>query len=265
MPKPKITIIVKGVVLFYHKNGAAKFIFPIDADCHRISFSYKKGGENESSVEYLAQAGRIINITAQNANSTSGVGDGIDKFIDLTADYSHIDGIKLKNGWRNNAVEMTIENAQLSLGNLSERTFILLENNIIKKKADKIGDSINAEIELEADGKVIVGYKTENQDVIVLESDAGSSYTLTFDNDCEMLPPTARNDFEMFYDLIEDVKDSNRQFKLVGLKPTSQYIDATEGDAVDETVFIEPFNENAEGDFPCKPSWISDPSDPSFS
>ena len=256
MPNNTINIKVSGVVLFCQKMGITRLIFPIDADCHRVAFTHQKQGESPSAVTNLAQPGREIQVATQDAVSTTGVSNDINQFIDLTADYSHDSGIEMKTGWQDKAVVVTIENAYVSLGELSARKFILLEDNVIRRKAEKIGNSFNADITLSSNGRVSIFYEEMNQDFSVFESEAGSNYTLTFDNDCAMLPPTARNDFDMYYDLIEDAF-SRRKFKLIGLKPESGYNESDVDEEVDSSVFNEPLNENAESDFPCKPAWIS--------
>lgn len=233
----KVTIITKGIGLFYLKDEIWKIMFPFDADfssdasCHRVEFSFRKDGEADSEPVILANPNRSINIEVKNAapSSVAAAGSNIDDFLDLTANYAHSGGVKLKPDWNEKAVFISIPNAKFSVDELTEDEFILSENNQ-PKMIKKIGNTGMAEIELEADGNISV--KNEN-DEEVFTSEPGFDYFLTFDNDCEkekLLESTG--DFEMVYNIVEDKDNPNRKFEV------SQYLGTMAMKKNNEIIFM---------------------------
>lgn len=215
----KVTIITKGIGLFYFKDEMWKIMFPFDTNfssdvsCHRVKFSFRKDGEADSEPVVLANPNRSLNIEVKNAASGSlaSAGSDIGEFLDLTADYAHSGGIKLIPDWHEKAVFISIPNAKFSVDKLTEDEFVLSENNQ-PKLVKKIGNTGMAEIELEATGNISI--KNENGEEI-FASEPEFDYFLTFDNDCEkdkLLESTG--DFEMIYNLVEDKNDPGRKFEV---------------------------------------------------
>lgn len=229
----KVTIITEGVGLFYLKDGFWKVIFPFDENCHQVKFSFKKAGEeeNESEPIVLAKPKRTIQIEAVNPTPASVAREGadIDDFLDLTANYSHANGIKLKDDWQEKAVFLLIPNAKFSVDKLTENVFLLAENDETKL-IRKFANSGAAEIELEDKGNISIRNE-ENEEIFV--SEPGFDYTLTFNNDCDKVDPAeSTGDFEMVYNVIEDKENSARRFE------ERQYLGAMSMKKNKEMVFI---------------------------
>jgi hypothetical protein len=255
----KVTILFKGIGIGYTKDDILKMIFPID-ECHQLTFAYQKNHEELVQVGALANPGRRISVEPVKATSETGTSKDIDDFIDLTAAYAHDDGVNFKQNWRKQAVEMTLSNAFLSLHSYSEREFMLMEGTTITKEPSIIGASLKAEIEIADGGKLNI--QVDNKPLKSFDYEADADYTLIFDNDCyENSPVNAspmspgKNDFYLYYNVIEDAQQPGREFSLVAAPQSTD----SSGFTVNENSaeLIAPASPSPDGEYPCYPVWVS--------
>lgn len=233
MSQMNIKIIIKGLAICYHKNdGVWKIIFPFDND-HKINFNFKKTRTAESSagnigeIEMsqiiteelvsrpisLAAGNREISIEAINALSPSNPeGDGFSEFIDLTANYSHSNGVKLKDDWRSRGVLMKIPNATFFMEQSTSKEFLLIaKNSAVGVDLGTIGEIVGARIVLNEGGSLAL--RSGDQDIIPpINFEESADYTLIFDNDCATVNGKGKEDFSDYYNLLEDADGSGRMF-----------------------------------------------------
>lgn len=188
-----VNIIIKGIAMVYHKgDGLWKIIFPF-GECHEIKF---KEGFEDSGIP-LAGAAREIRILTENASSSFEVDENYYDFLDLTADYSHMNGVRLKDDWREKAVLMTVENAKLSPYEYTETEHMMLNGNNVTFAPAKICYSAKVSINCE---RVVI----EADDHPLFPKIFEKSCTLIFDNDCEAGAERKISDFDMVYRVVED-------------------------------------------------------------
>jgi hypothetical protein len=234
----KINIIIKGVAMSYQKgDGLWKVLFPF-GECHKIKF---KETENDPGIA-LAGKNRRIRITTENAESAFEIGDDYNDFLDLTADYSHANGVKMRAGWEERAVLMTIENARLSAADYTDDAHLMVRGNTVTLAPKKIGYSYKAEIKSE---KIIIEVDNHPEFPKAFNQDC----TLIFDNDCEQGEARKISDFEMVYNVVEDAATKNEQFVVAKLSAdmTVGIVAGTkfEGEAAKK------FKDSFEGGLPC--------------
>lgn len=195
-----VNILIKGIAMSYHKgDGLWKVIFPF-GECHKIKFKETK---DEPGIA-LAENNRRIRITTENANSAFEIGNNYNDFLDLTAEYSHVNGVKLLPEWEDHGNLMTLENARLSVDEHTENEHLMLRKNIVTMAPTKIGYSYKAEIESE---RVIVDVDNHPDFPKVFDQDC----TLIFDNDCDQGETRKISDFQMVYNIIEDAAMTNTE------------------------------------------------------
>jgi hypothetical protein len=205
----KVNIIIKGISMIYHKDDDIwKILFPF-GECHLLKF---KQNENDPGLA-LASPNRQIEITAQNASSEFEIGESYSDFLDLTAEYSHANGVKLQSGWENRAVLMTLENAKISVDDHTENPHILLKGSTVMLEPTNIGYSAKAEIEGD---EVIVNVSNHPDFPKVFDQDC----TLIFDNDCGEGETRQVSDFQMVYSVIE-IMTSEEQFTVETISKNS--------------------------------------------
>ena len=113
---------------------------------------------------------------------------------------------------------MEIQNAVFFMEDQVRTDFILLEDEKEKENVGKIGHSVRAEIELGENETV----RVLSDEAELFVADKGESYNLIFDNDCPIESMSEeQNDFDMFYNIIEDAADSARRFEVVAKLPQS--------------------------------------------
>lgn len=207
----KITIIVQGIAMSYHKNdGLWKILFPF-GDSHLINF---KETSKDNGLS-LAKSNRSIRITTENAESSFASGDNYEDFLDLTDEYSHLNGVKLKEDWEAQAVLMSVENAKFSVHKYTAYKHFMLKNTQVTSMPKKIGYSGKFEIVAES----ITVHVDDHPDFPkVFDTDC----KLIFDNDCHDDKPKTKGDFEMVYNVIEDAKNSARQFTVATVPKNSR-------------------------------------------
>jgi hypothetical protein len=187
-----VNIIITGIAMTYHKeDGIWKVLFPI-GDCHEIKF---KESENEPGIA-LAQANRQIQITAQNPSSEFEIADNYSDFLDLTGEYAHSDGVRLKDDWSENAVLMSIGNAKLSVYKYTTTEHMMLKENRVTLPPTQIGYSAQAVINGE---RVVVNVDNHPEFPKTFEEDC----TLIFDNDCGEGDSREISDFDLVYKVVE--------------------------------------------------------------
>jgi hypothetical protein len=235
----KITIIVQGIAMSYHKNdGLWKILFPF-GDSHTIEF---KENLNDNGLS-LAKPNRYIRITTENAESSFAAADNYEDFLDLTDEYSHSNGVRLKEDWEEKAVLMSVENAKFSVHKYTECEHFMLKDTIVTSLPRKIGYSGKFEIISES---ITVHVDNHPEFPKVFDTDC----TLIFDNDCYDDKPKTRGDFEMVYNVIEDAQNSVRQF-TVATVPENSYesirLGATFIPKPEEACYRDPLNKG----LPC--------------
>lgn len=207
----KITIIVQGIAISYHKNdGLWKILFPF-GDFHLLKF---KETSNDSGLS-LAKSNRYIRITTENAESNFESGDNYKDFLDLTDEYSHLNGVKLKEDWKDQAGLMSVENAKFSVHKYTDYEHFMLKDTKVTSMPKKIGYSGKFEIVSESITVHLDGHPDFPK---VFDNDC----TLIFDNDCHDDEPKKSGDFEMVYNVIEDAQNPVRQF-TVATVPGNSY------------------------------------------
>jgi hypothetical protein len=190
----EINIIIRGIAMSYHKNdGLWKVIFPF-GECHKIKF---KEGETDAGIA-LAEGNRQIRVIAENAVSTFEIGDNYDNFLDLTASYSHVNGVKMIDGWEEHGVLMSIENGKFSVDEQTETEHLMVKGNSVTFAPAQIGYSGKVEINSE---KITVEVDNHPEFPKVFEQDC----TIIFDNDCEQGDTRLTSDFDMVYNVVEGV------------------------------------------------------------
>jgi len=180
-----------------------KVLFPID-DCHTVKF--KSSGTNDGEVS-LAKHGLATIKTAGKTGSKFEIGDNYTDFFDLTAGYSHKNGIKMRAGWQDKAVLLTIENAKFSVKERTHSRFQLKKAGKVVKDLNHIGYSGKAEIEGE---EIIV----EVEGLDGFPKSFTEDCTLTFDNDCPAGNHRDTTDLVMLYEIIEDKIDAAERFTI---------------------------------------------------
>jgi len=197
----QVNIIVKGIAMSYHKNdGLWKVIFPF-GECHKVKF---KEGSGDLGIS-LAEGNRQIRITTENAVSSFEIGENYDDFLDLTASYSHANGVRMKDGWEEAAVLMTVENGKFSVDEHTETQHLMLKENSVTLEPTTIGYSGKIEIDSE---RVIIDVDDHPEFPKVFDSDC----TLIIDNDCEQGETRIISDFDMVYNVVEDAAMENEKF-----------------------------------------------------
>jgi hypothetical protein len=254
-----VDIIIKGVAICYRHGADWHVLFPIDAEgCHKINFSYQKEDAKEPSPETPLASSKSINITVKGtgAISTTGETDNFRlKVLDLTSDATHprIRQRKDLNGdLTGKAVLLTIPNAHFSINKYLEQ----LSNDPIpdleqvppgaKTQFSSLAHSAKATIILNDGAQLIVASNQLPKGEFV--TDLGSSYKLTFNNDCDK-ERKDKNDMDMFYEVIEEFDDVtgnrvDRKFRIGGVgtkdgKIAEQMIEQLIRAGIDKK-FIEP-------------------------
>jgi hypothetical protein len=196
-----VNIIIKGIAMVYHKgDGLWKIMFPF-GDCHETKF--KEGSEDPGIP--LAGANREIRILTENPSSSFEINENYRDFLDLTADYSHSNGVRLKDDWHEKAVLMSIENAEFSVYEHTESEHMMTNGNNVTFAPAQIGYSGQASISGE---RVVVEVDDHPQFPKIFEQ----SCTLIFDNDCEQGATREISDFDMVYSLVEDMETTAGRF-----------------------------------------------------
>jgi hypothetical protein len=230
----KINLINNGLAIFYHKNdGVWKVIFPFDND-HKINFSFKKtkiiesAANNDGEIEInkniieelvshpisLSAANREISIEAANVlPPDSPESSDFSEFIDMTANYSHSGGVKLKDGWREHGVLMKVPDAIFFMEQSTSKEFMLRpQNSFIGVDLGTIGEVVGGRIVLNDGGSLAL--KIDGKDLIPpINFEENADYTLIFDNDCATVNGMGKEDFSYYYNLLEDSADSNLIFE----------------------------------------------------
>lgn len=228
-----VNIIVRGIAMTYHKDdGIWRILFPF-GECHMVKF---KTDEGDPGIE-LAEEGRRIRITTEGAKSSFGMGAGYDTFLDLTAEYSHSNGIKIKDNWNENAVLMMIESGEYSVHEYTRDEHLMARSNRVTLSPQKIAYS--SKITIEAD-KVIVNVDGLNDFPKVFDSDS----TIIFDNDCHEGEHRKISDLEMVYNIVEDAGRADEQCVVAKASEKTSY-DLRRGD------FYGDSRDSSEGGLPC--------------
>lgn len=202
----RVNIIIKGIAMSYHKgDGLWRILFPF-GDCHEVKFKE----DQESSGISLARANRQIQITTENASSVFEIDDNYKDFLDLTADYSHRNGVRMKDGGDENAVLMSIENAKLSVYEYTTTEHMLINQNNVTFAPAQIGYSALAVIDSE---KVFINVNDQADFPKVFEDDC----TLIFDNDCGEGDTREISDFDLVYSVVEGVVAEEERFVVTKL------------------------------------------------
>jgi hypothetical protein len=197
----RVNIIIKGIAMSYHKgDGLWRILFPF-GDCHEIKFKE----DQESSGISLAGENRQIQITTENASSVFEIGDNYKDFLDLTADYSHSNGVRMKNGGAQKSVLMSIENAKLSVYEYTKNEHMLINQDNVTFAPALIGYSALATIDSE---KVFINVNGHADFPKVFEEDC----TLIFDNDCGEGDTREISDFDLVYNVVEGVVAEEKRF-----------------------------------------------------
>jgi hypothetical protein len=207
-----VNIIIKGIAMTYHKgDGIWKILFPI-GDGHEIRF---KENENEPGTP-LAEANRQIQITAQNPTSQFEIDDSYSDFLDLTGDYAHSNGVRLKNDWSENAVLMSIENAKMSVYESTTTEHMLLKENRVTFAPAQIGYSAQAVIISET---VTVNVDNHPDFPKTFEDDC----TLIFDNDCGEGAQRKISDFDLVYQVVEAIDAAEERYVVTKVPESIDY------------------------------------------
>ncbi len=228
-----VNIIVKGIAVAYHKDdGIWRILFPF-GECHLVKF---KTGEDDPGIE-LAEEGRRIRITTEGAKSRFRTGTDYDSFLDLTAEYSHSSGIKIKDNWNEKAVLMTIKNAEYSAYEYTNDKHLMARSNRITLSPQKIAYS--SKIMIEAD-KVIVNVDGHDDFPKVFDNDS----TIIFDNDCQEGEHRKISDLEMVYNIVEDANKADEQCVVAKVSEKT-------GDEIQRGDFYGDPRDSFEGGLPC--------------
>jgi hypothetical protein len=210
----RVSIIFKGVGLNYLNDAGWKIIFPFDS-CHQLNLTCQKNDDPPEDLGPQAAADTAIVLTVTDAVPTTGADPDMDDFVDLTANYSHSDGINFKESWRDYGVELTLTSGTLSVNDYSGSEFVVADNTSeITKAPATVGASLLGEVDV-GEGSALEISVGE----IILKSikyEQGAVYTLVFDNDCYLVgrESPGLNDFKMFYTIIEDAVDSGTEYEL---------------------------------------------------
>ena len=207
-----VNIIIKGIAMVYHKDdGLWKIIFPF-GEGHEIKF---KEGFEDLGIPLAGEA-REIRILTENASSSFEIDENYYDFLDLTADYSHENGVRLKDDWREKTVLMTIENAKLSVYEYTETEHMMLKGNNVTFAPTKICYSGQASINCE---KVVIEVDNHPLFPKIFEQ----SCTLIFDNDCEAGATREISDFDMVYRVVEDKEAVAERFVVTKVAEDIDY------------------------------------------
>lgn len=234
MSQMNIKFIIKGLAICYHKDdGVWRIIFPFDED-HIINFTLKKTKILESAAENLgefplnrivkeettfqsislAAANRRISIETVNALIPDKLESGdFSEFIDMTANYSHFNGVKLKDNWQERGVLMTLPNATLFMEKSTLSSFILAPQNLsVGVDLGTIGEVVGGNVSLDSAGGCMVLKIADDNIVPPIDFEENASYELIFDNDCATLNGVGKEDFPHYYELLEDVESNDLIF-----------------------------------------------------
>jgi hypothetical protein len=235
-----VDIIIRGISICYRKGDVWKILFPIDdLKCHKINFSVRKEDGKDEAKGFLADA-PSINLSVAEAESETGESTNFANTVyDLTGGHTH-PKVRLKPN-PGKFVLMTVPNAYFFIDVYLED---ISPDHQIPALVD-VGTSAPGHTftSLAHSAKAIIRLKdggtlTLKAGGFQFTTEPGSSYTLTFDNDCDKIP-TGENDMDMFYTVIEEFDPatglgSDKQFRIGGVGPAE--------DALDER-FLENFSE----------------------
>lgn len=246
-------IVILGVAIGYKKyekdeNGKEekvwKILFPYDNDQHTIKFSYVNIDHlNFEHIGELNNPKSKIEILAPKAMSNVEESPQLKEYaFDLTSSITH-EAIEIVPGAK--YVEMTIPNARMGVFLYldqfptvwNEDAYLSDGVNPPKRISKHIAHSVLARIDL-GDGSVYVSNAAFGKDPINIE---GSSILL-FNNDCIKCPLESdksnndkdNNDMRMFYDIIRDVEDKDKQFIIRGERTNSLKFEP-----IDEKFFLD--------------------------
>lgn len=209
----KITILIEGIGLIYQKESKWKVLFPFDSQ-HRVKFVWKEGGRN--NIQPLAMEGCRINIAVDTPASSHTVNSNVfTEFFNITT--VHENGVKVKSFWNDLGVLLTIPNSTLSRKDPTNSTFIVTKRGRKIRDLGQIGYSAKAEIELGEGGRLTVEAKDAAGVTFFSKVFADQDFTIKFDNNCPNGAPTEITDFEMLYNILEDIPPAStpkRKFSI---------------------------------------------------
>ncbi|HEX8735717.1 MAG TPA: hypothetical protein VF721_10365 [Pyrinomonadaceae bacterium] len=213
-----VEIEIIGVAITYQKGTNWHILFPLDdAGCHKVNFKSKKDGEAASGITPLRTSETIeIEITPKNgATSTTGANDEFNNQVynltSTTRPRTH-SKIRKKDDADGKYVRMILPNANFSVRyaitnfkvpQLTEEVEIGLPQPP-QTIPLPLAHSVRATITLKTDAQVKFSAKKDGRPFDFI-TDKNSSYTLTFNNDCED-PKNRENDMKLYYRVIEEFK-----------------------------------------------------------
>lgn len=202
---PRLTIIMKGVSLTYDRNGTWTTIFPFrnTGDCHQVRLI--NGPFNPGGTPLAAPGGRFL-VAATGSAVTAAPGTGFENFVDLTnSEYSH-QRLRMKDGWEEHAVVLTIEGATLMQHEPTKCHYRLRETGGITQRPFTI-------IAYSAEAVVDAGFIT--LDYGVGSTEITQDTMLTINNECDQNLEDPSGDLALLYEyIIEDADTPHRTFVI---------------------------------------------------
>lgn len=240
MAKTSVTINFSGLALCYKKNNKWKLLLPFESGrkkCHRIVYSNPTPDDIVPKKNPLAKKGRKIDIIHQGKNGkpiATDLSDFPNSIVDFTASYAHgtgkQKGVSLKKDWFNKAVELTLNSGTFSIDQGQEKfAFALVEDvgegNIkIKQRFSEDGVAVNLKAEIELNKGESLILKISDKPDEIFEYIDGGSHQIIFDNDCS--ESLLQNEYDMYYDLMEDKPNVTKKFELHWIPP--EFVDTSE-------------------------------------
>jgi len=218
-----IEFIIKGLAACYRKDGEDfwNFVFPTDKN-HVIKFEWTQGEKTYGPIEL---AGKSATISSPDSLPPVAFEDsGFIKYtIDLTADYLHSQGIKMREMYQMQVAETTLKIPHATLSSISRNegrlNYVFPFNDpgqisLIRDKDDPskpqiFSNLIGGKIDLKDGGKITINIDGE-EPIVLSEGDA-----FAIDNDCH--GSSERNDFQLYQDIFENKASSGKRFEMISI------------------------------------------------
>lgn len=215
----RVKINSEGIGVIYQKDNIWKILYPF-GNCHQVNIGYKL--EGSSQLIDLGSFGRAktkLEFSTDKQNESAVKGYSFPTLFDMTDDYAHINGVKLKDNWMEQGVLFEIHNATLNVVTTNSRYELKRGDSYIR--LGYIGYSISAVIDL-AEEEI---FSLDANGTSLFSPQIGQSYEIWVNNDCNdaainseaEVDRELRNttDFAMLYNILEDKGDSGFRISVI--------------------------------------------------
>lgn len=204
---PTLTIIVKGIGICYRKDPYWKILFPFDRH-HKLKLEIV--GHNTLTLGIPQET---ISIEAMGATSTFGENNSdFDRFINITGNNGHSRGIRPLIGGNSRYALLTIKDGVFFQDEPTKCSYSLIkkQDSVVPPGTAYAVVGYSARIEVTGEKFSIAAQHIPGSPIQI-----SSDSTIKLDNTCEKCNPDGDADFELIYNMVEDVDDPDREFTIV--------------------------------------------------